>query len=145
MNYEQARQLGPDSEAPGKWNWTTMHDGQIATAPPCWYPDIDWLTVSEFENVGLTGRQRCDHDTKEEAERHQWRDELAHVRLEKLDLATARQRLRCDVPDCPDWEDYRAEWPGGWGRFDSLCAWHATFDQVVELHPFSPDRQVIHS
>lgn len=87
---------------------------------------------------------RCDHETREEAERHHWRHEIAQVRLRKLDLDRIRERERCDWPGCPNWEDYQAHWPGGY-RVDSLCTAHATLETVVELHPFEPGISSIHS
>lgn len=143
MNYDQARQLGADSEAPGKWNWTTMNDGVVWTAPPCAYPEYDWPDHFDVLNPPRpTGRPRCDHDTREEAERHYWEDRRDHIREERLDLDTIRERRRCDVPDCPDWEDWRMHWPGGY-LVDSLCDRHR-FESAV-LHPFTPGLQVIHS
>jgi len=139
VNYDQARQI----EATGKWNWTTMNDGAIRTAAPCAYPDFEW--PSRFDPINLpkpTGRARCDHDTREQAERHHYDDEVRRVRIQKLDLDTLRARHRCAFEGCPRWEDYRAHWPGGY-RVDSLCGEHA--ERSAELRPFVPGMQVIHS
>lgn len=144
MNYDQARQI----EATGKWNWTTMNDGVVRTARPCYFPDFDWdaPTVTEAvmrgEPVHPTGRERCDHDTRVDAERHYHEDWLARIREEHLDLDTIRERRRCDVPDCNEWEDWRLHWPDGY-VVDSLCDKHRFKSGV--LHPFTPGLQVIHS
>jgi hypothetical protein len=152
VNYEQARQIGPDGPAPGKWNWTNLNDG-IQKAPytvdPCAWPDyvrppVDPMTATYVGGWAPTGRERCDHDTQEEAERHHWRYDLGKVQLTKLDLDALRQRARCDVPECPNWEDYRTRWPGGYVS-DSLCEEHATHQTVVGLHPFAPGISEIHS
>lgn len=134
MNYEQARQIGPNGPAPGKWNWTNFNDG-IAPNPytiaPCRDPDL--------------GKERCDHDTRQEAERHHWRYEMALVQLVPFDAVGARERYRCDVSDCPNWEDFYTRWPDGY-RMDHLCLDHATFQDVVKLHPYDErEVQVIHS
>lgn len=150
MNYEEARQIGPTGPAPGKWNWSTRNDDRIWTSAPCAWPDFVWpdppldKPMSEWPKVTPTGRERCDHDTREEAERHHWHDELGRVQLRKIDLDTARQRGRCDVAGCPNWEDYQTRWPDGY-QSDSLCEEHATHQTVVALHPFTPGAQVIHS
>lgn len=131
MNYEEARQIGPDGPNPGKWNWTNYNDSIAEhpyTVPPC---------------ISANGI-RCDHETREEAERHHWRYEVANVHLHQLDLDRIRERQRCDWPGCPNWEDYQAHWPDGY-RVDSLCTAHATLETVVELHPFEPGISSIHS
>lgn len=143
MNYDQARQLGPESEAPGKWNWTTMNDGVVRTASPCFYPDIDWdarRSLAGPETLG--GRPRCDHDTREEAERHYWDDQVAHIRIQPIDYASVRELRRCDVGGCADWERFRAQWPGGY-VVDSLCDVHRS--SAPTIHPFSSGMAVIHS
>jgi hypothetical protein len=135
MNYEQAREIGPDGPAPGKWNWTNFNDSVAPnpyTVAPCAWPDFTWpeppldKPISQWPKVTPTGRERCDHDTREEAERHHWKYELGRVRLVKLDLDAIRERHRCAVEDC-------------------LCEEHATFNTVVELHPFVPGVRSIHS
>lgn len=131
MNYEQARQVGPDGPAPGKWNWTNFNDGVADhpyTVEPCREPE--------------PGKERCDHDTQEEAERHHWKHEVLHIRLVKLDLETLRERFRCDVEGCPNWEEYQAHWPGGY-VVDHLCEEH--YDGALTLHPFTPGMRLIHS
>lgn len=141
MNYEQARQRSAD----GKWAWTTMNDGRISTAGGCvTWPEGPPLTVEEA--IGPDRKPMGEphaHETREEAERCHWHWELGRVRLEQLDLATLRERRRCDVSECPEWEDYRTRWHDGY-RTDSLCTFHATHQTVVELHPFVPGMQVIH-
>ena len=135
VNYEEARQIGPNGPAPGKWNWSNFNDTvQDApfTAAPCAWPDFE------------SGRRRCDHDTREEAERHHWEYEVARVQFHRLDLDTLRGRQRCDVPECQNWEDYRTSWPGGF-RSDALCTGHANREGVTTIHPFVPGMQSIHS
>ena len=148
MNYEQARQIGPGGPAPGKWNWTNMNDRRVSTTTPCYYPDFDWAgqrilqDIAEGLRIEPTGRERCDHDTQEEAERHHYDYELSRVKLVKIDLTTARQQNRCDVPECPNWANWEAVWPGGYVR-DSLCQEH--YNESPTLHPFRSGVQVIHS
>lgn len=69
--------------------------------------------------------------------------DLGRVQLYRLDLVSARSRSHCDVPECPNWEDFRTLWPGGYIS-DSLCQEHATHATVVELHPFHPGLREIH-
>jgi hypothetical protein len=143
MNYDEARQLGKDSEAPGKWNWSSMNDRVIRTASPCAYPDYQWPVHFDVLNPPTpTGRERCDHDTREEAERHYYDAQVHGIRMEQLDLDSIRERRRCAVAECPNWEEWRAHWPGGYS-IDSLCQQH--HDRAASLHPFVPDLQVIHS
>ena len=139
MNYEQARQIGPTGPAPGKWNWTNANDGMSPnpfTVAPCRQPE--------------PGKERCDHDTREEAERHHYDYERGQVRIVHIDLSTVRERRRCDVPGCSNWERYHAIWPGGY-IVDSLCSRHSGADPTNGLagpdlvHPFEPGLSVIHS
>ena len=143
MNYDEARQLGPDAEAAGKWNWTTMNDGQIYTASPCAWPDSPFPKDWKFGDPDPRhGRLRCDHDTREEAERHYYEHQVSGIRMEELDLDSIRERRRCDVKACRNWEEWRAHWPSGY-EVDSLCQQHR--EAFVLLHPFVPGLQVIHS
>lgn len=148
MNYEEARQIGPDGPAPGKWNWTTMNDGHIRTAQPCAWPDFDWSSVTHEAiiagSVQPTGRERCDHDTREEAERHQYDAALAKMTIDRLDLDAIRERRRCDAPRCREWESWRANWHDGY-RFDHLCDAHADRATVALIHPFVPGIRSMHS
>jgi hypothetical protein len=145
MNYDEARQLGPDEpEASGKWNWTTMNDGAIRTAPPCAYPDFEWPEHFDPLNPPTpTGRPRCDHDSREDAELHYWDDQVSRVRILALDLDAIRERRRCAFDD-GEWETHRASWPGGY-VVDSLCERHAYPGHVRSLHPFVSGMRVIHS
>ena len=144
MNYDEARQI----EASGKWNWTTMNDGRIRTAPPCYYPDFDWEAadvrdaIVRGEKMEPTGRERCDHPDRLSAEQHYWESQLHGIREERLDLDTIRERSRCQVPHCWSWEDWRMHWPGGY-VIDSLCDRHRF--ESGNLHPFREGIQVIHS
>ena len=142
MNYDEARQLGPESEAPGKWNWTTMNDRVIRTAPPCAWPDFDDWPSDPMAKTEPTGRQRCDHDTREDAERHHWTYELDELRIAPVDLDLIRDRHRCSVPDCTEWETHRAH--GAWS-LDFLCDRHANRAGLESIHPFAPGSRVIHS
>lgn len=153
MNYDEARQLGAESENPGAWNWTTMNDGHIRTAAPCAWPDFDWSSVTNEAilagTVQPTGRERCDHETREEAERHQYDAALAKVTIDKLDLDDIRERRRCHGPGadrqgCREWETHRANWHDGY-RIDSLCADDATVEVVRLIHPFVPGLRSMHS
>ncbi len=148
MNYDQARQLGEESDAPGKWNWSTMNDGVIRTAPPCWFPDFVWPKDDPegiiTGKIRPSGRPRCDHDTREEAERHHWRHEIDNTEIRQIDLDAARERRRCDYPGCPEWETYRSH-VRGWGYGDSMCDAHANRASLGEMHPFHPGTRVIHS
>lgn len=147
MNYEQARQIGPDGPAPGKWNWTNANDS-IAPAPytvePCAYPDspipAGWVFGQPLER---TGRERCDHETREDAERHHYEHEISHVRIEPIE-GDARELRRCAYPACTQWQSSRAWWPGGY-RFDPLCFHQATIEVVRELNPFRPGIAITHS
>jgi hypothetical protein len=98
MNYEEARQLGAESAAPGKWNWTNMRDGQIWTIAPCDWPDYERPAIdprtAKYIDWAPTGRERCDHDTREEAERHQYDAGLTKVTIDPLDLDDIRERRR---------------------------------------------------
>jgi hypothetical protein len=158
MNYDQARQLGQESDAAGKWNWTSMNDGVVRTAPPCAYPDYEWPERFDPLNPPMpTGRLRCDHDTQEEAERHHWRSEMGHARLTEIDLDTADEQHRCQAkpgpriphqtkpPDAPcrEWASYVITLPGIAGVQFYVCAAHTT--QLPNLYPFTPGLQVIHS
>lgn len=152
MNYEEARQIGPGGPVPGKWNWTNRHDGHISTIEPCAWPDyerpgIDPVTAT-YIGWAPTGRERCDHDTREEAERHHHTAALARVTIDVLDLDDIRERRRChhrgSGDGCREWETHRANWHDGY-RWDSLCEEHATFDMVAAIHPFVPGMQKIHS
>lgn len=158
MNYEEARQIGKDGPAPGKWNWTNMNDSvqpNPYTIAPCAWPDFEWppydytRSLQDQPKVTPTGRERCDHDTREEAERHHWEANVAAVTIRRVDLKTARSRSKCDVPGCDNWERYQAQWPDGY-IVDSLCARHGGPDRVegnpVELiHPFVPGTRIVHS
>ena len=148
MNYDEARMLAPDTDAPGRWNWTTMNDGVIRTAAPCHYPDFDWDAVASDEVLAPgfhpTGRPRCDHLTREEAERHYWRHELDTTKIEPVDLDAIHERRRCDYPGCKEWEEYRTR-VKGWGYGDSLCERHANRVSLEEIHPFILGTRVIHS
>lgn len=153
MNYDEARQLGADSDSPGKWNWTTMNDGRIRTASPCAWPDYDWSSVPvEVILAGTaspTGRERCDHDTREAAERHQYDAALAKMTIDRLELDDIRARRRCDAPGddgkgCREWESWRANWHDGY-RFDHLCDDHADRATVALIHPFVPGIRSMHS
>lgn len=124
MNYEAARQR----ESNGRWNWTNMRDGRIWTLLPCGYGAL-----------GTT----CDHETKEQAERHHYDHELAGVRFEQLD-PDRRLIHRCDVESCRELETQHAVWPDGY-TFDSVCDAHANSETVAGLHPFEPGIEVIHS
>ena len=141
MNYDQARQ-----NKAGGWAWTSMNDGHIRTAGGCvTWPECPPVTLKD--SIGPNRKPMGEphsHETQEEAERCHWRYDLGRVRLNKLDLDTLRQRQRCDVPDCPNWEDFRTRWADGY-RQDSLCETHATHETVVALHPFAPGLQEIHS
>ncbi len=148
MNYEQARQIGPDGPAPGKWNWTNYNDSVAArpyTAAPCLFPDSpipdDWVPGTPVPP--RDGRERCDHDTQEDAERHRYEYERSNVQFEALNLDTAAERRRCIV--CDDWETHRtrAYWPIADG--ESFCTVHATPDGWREAHPFRPGMTHIHS
>jgi hypothetical protein len=141
VNYDQARQ-----NTDGGWAWTSMNDGRIRTAGGCvTWPEGEPVTIEDAlgPNPKPMGPPHS-HATKEEAERCHWRYELGKVRLERLDLGTLRQRGRCDVPECPNWEDSRACWPDGY-RVDALCEEHATVETVIALHPFEAGMQEIHS
>jgi len=132
VNYEEARQGGPGALAPDKWNWTNFNDSvskeHAYVIAPCRDPE--------------PGKARCDHDTREGAERHHWKHEVLHIRLAKLDLDTLRERFRCDVEGCSNWEEYQAHWPGGY-IVDHLCEEH--YDAAPLLHPFMPGARHIHS
>jgi hypothetical protein len=153
VNYEQARQIGPDGPAPGKWNWTNLNDS-VQPAPytiaPCAWPDFKWppfdpsRSLDEQSKVTPTGRERCDHDTQEEAERHHWQYELSHVSPHPIDKATVRQLDRCDHPGCNEWADYTMRWPDSY-RQETVCTKHLTVESLVERHPFTPGLQAIHS
>lgn len=144
MNYDEARQI----KESGKWNWTTKNDGAVRTAPPCYYPDFDWdasavrEAVERGERVEPLGRERCDHGDRLAAEQHYWESQLHGVREERLDLDAIRERRRCAVADCSEWETWRMHWPGGY-VVDSLCDQHRY--ESGNLHPFRPGMQVIHS
>ena len=146
MNYDEARVLGPDSDAPGAWNWTTRNDGVIRTAPPCAWPDFDWSSVPFSDILAATvtpaGRARCDHASREEAELHHWTHELDSIRIEPIDLATVRERRRCDVPGCSEWQTHqgRAAWLA-----PDLCDAHANRAGLELVYPFVPGLQEVHS
>lgn len=153
MNYDEARPLGAKSENPGKWNWTTMNDHVIRTAGPCAWPDFDWSSVDPMDiiagKVEPTGRERCDHDTREEAERHQYDAALAKVTIDPLNLDDIRERRRCHAPGaegkgCVEWETHRANWHDGY-RTDRLCDDHANVETVALIHPFIPGMRSMHS
>lgn len=148
MNYEEARQLGAKSDAPGKWNWSNRNDDRISTASPCAWPDFEWPPLDPTDPWGAkvtpTGRERCDHDTREEAERHQYDAALTKVTIDLLILDDIHQRRRCDAPDCREWETHRANWHDGY-RFDHLCDDDADVAVVAVIHPFVPGMSRIHS
>jgi len=119
VNYYAARQLGPNSRAPGKWNWTRMNDGVITTAAPCYQPDGG-----------------DDHDSKEDAERHFWEWEAANLRRTEYTTAS-----RCDGPhdgDAPRTAIAFGVRPVG--AEVHVCPQHES--QAVEIwkaaHPFVP-------
>lgn len=147
MNYEQARQLGADSDAPGKWNWSNHHDDSIYTMAPCDWPDYARppFDVVRLEYVGWnpTGRERCDHDTREEADRHHYEHEAATLDWRPIDQDMTRTLQRCDVPDCKGWSTATA-YGGGWHR-GTFCAVHATADGYRLAHPFLAGTQEVHS
>lgn len=121
MNYHQARQLGPESENPGKWNWSTRNGDRIWTAAPCSRPD----------------GSRDDHDTQEEAERHFYDHEANNLR--EVTYTTAD---RCQGPhdgEAP-WTDKSLE-----ARLlghASLCDEHRNADGWRLINPFHPGIQI---
>lgn len=138
MNYAQARQIGPEGPAPGKWNWTSVNDGisdgKPYTVEPCRQP---W---------DKPGQERCDHPTQEEAERHRWRFELSRMTPTPVDKESARELHRCDMPDCPNWADYSLEAPFYIsGRHNDLCQTHLHPASLEALNPFVPGMQEVHS
>jgi hypothetical protein len=154
MNYEQARQIGPDGPAPGKWNWTNLNDSVADhpyTVAPCAWPDFTWppydhtKSFADQPQVTPTGRERCDHDTQEEAEQHYWRYELARGAPHPIDKTKAKQLNRCAQPGCEQWADYEIVWPGIAALHDFVCERHLTVKDLAERHPFVPGMQVIHS
>jgi len=147
VNYEQARALGPDSDAPGKWNWSTRRDDHIWTSAPCDWPDYvrPPFDVVKLEYTGWapTGRERCDHDTQEEAERHHWEHESASLDWREIDQKMTRTLQRCDFPECPNWSAFTA-YGGGWVR-GTFCWDHANTEQYRLARPFEPGLQEVHS
>ena len=150
MNYDEARQLGASSDSPGKWNWSSRNDDHIRTASPCAWPDFVWpKNVIDYSTIKPTGRDRCDHDTREEAEHHQYDAALAKVTIDLLALDDIRERRRCDAAGddgkgCREWETHRANWYDGY-RTDHLCDDHANVIAVAEIHPFIPGMRSMHS
>ena len=150
MNYEQARQIGQNGPAPGKWNWTNFNDGIQAepfTVAPCAWPDyerpsFDPITL-KYENWAPTGRERCDHDTQDAAERHHHDWEFQRAALTLIDLDTVPQRNRCDLPGCPNWATFTIRWAHNAWLHDELCDEHA--DDPTALHPFVAGARTIHS
>jgi hypothetical protein len=137
MNYEEARQLGETSDAPGKWNWSNRNDDHIYTAAPCAWPDFVVMSIKP------TGRERCDHDTREEAERHHWNAEADGMDWRPIDQDTTRTLQRCDFPECQNWSTATG-WAGGWVR-GTYCDDHANADSYRSANPFIPGMQELHS
>lgn len=153
MNYEQARQIGPDGPAPGKWNWSNSNDSVAPnpyTAWPCAWPDFDWpeppldKPLSQWPKVTPTGRERCDHDTQEEAERHFHDARIEAIDWRPIDTETARSLHGCDFPDCASWADGATAWMRGWVR-GQFCKAHANADGYRAAHPFTPGIREVHS
>lgn len=152
MNYDQARQIGPEGPAPGKWNWTSMNDGinngHPYTIAPCLWPDGRSVPPSPLatDPPEHSGRERCDHETQEEAERHRWRFELSSMTPTKIDKDTATELHRCDAEGCPNWADYSLEAPFYISpRHNDLCEQHLNPHVLAALHPFVAGWSSIHS
>lgn len=150
MNYDQARQIGPDGPAPGKWNWSSMNDGINGGAPytiaPCRWPDDVPASPLAHDPPEHTGRERCDHDTQEEAERHRWLYELSSMMPTPIDKDTVRELHRCDVAECPNWSDYSLEAPFYVNpRQNWLCSTHLNPASIQALHPFVAGWASVHS
>jgi hypothetical protein len=144
MNYDEARQLGASSNAPGKWNWSSRNDDHIRTASPCAWPDFVWpKNVIDYSTIIATGRERCDHDTREDAERHHWNDTAESMDWRPIDQDMTRTLDRCDFPECKAWSTVTA-WSRGWIR-GIYCADHANADSYRLAHPFAPGSQEVHS
>lgn len=125
MNYEEARQFEN-----GKWNWTNYNDSVNRD-----YAYVIWPCRDPAPD-----KKRCDHDTREEAERHHWEWEIEHTRIEPWDEESASDRLRCRVKGCPAWQTRTAFWPDGF-RAEPLCDEHGPAD----VWPFEPGMRSIHS
>ena len=63
MNYDEARQTKD-----GIWHWTTMNDGLVRTCPPC--IQMTDVPIEDLGHIPVGVLGRCEHATKEEAERH---------------------------------------------------------------------------
>jgi len=130
VNYEQARQLGKDSDAPGCWNWSLRNDDVIYTTWPCHNPTPE--------------RERCDHETREEAERHHWEAQAAAIEWHPFDVDAALTLHRCDFPGCGSWADGSYAWFHGWEQGE-FCVAHSTPEAWREANPFTPGHSEIHS
>lgn len=141
MNYYAARQLGADSEAPGKWNWSRMNDHQIWTSAPCSYPDFDWdAAVAGVNPMDLangvvklepTGRPRCDHDTEMEAILHVYEYEMGRLRERTF---TSAHRCRAPHEGEAPWTDKALE-SDVFMDIMFLCDEHRNPETYRELHP----------
>lgn len=144
MNYEQARHIGSEGPAPGAWNWTTARDGAIWTSHPCAWPDspipADWQPGQELVR---TGRERCDHATREEAERHHWDAEIADAPLVAVDVDRADAQYRCRYPECRAWATHAIHWDGF--AWDDVCPEHTGEDARRVIRPFTLGLRVVHS
>lgn len=132
MNYEEARQIAEDGPAPGKWNWTNLND---SIAP---YP----YTIAP---CGIAAGERCDHDTREEAERHRY--EWIAERLQEGTLA--EEQRPCELPlgdrTCGQWTQHYLQPFGEAGAWAILCDEHRTAEGWRAVNPFRAEVQVIHS
>lgn len=144
MNYEEARQIGPDGPAPGKWNWTNRRDNSIYTTGSCAWPDYVWpKDVIDYTTIKPTGRERCDHDTREQAERHHYDYDVEKISWHPIDLNTTSTLHRCEIPGCAEWSTVSTS-GHGWGR-GTYCDLHGNSDGYRLAHPFVPGLREMHS
>jgi hypothetical protein len=122
MNYEQARRRMKD----GKWHWTNLNDGKVYPSGGC--------------------AQDCPgHDSREEAERHQYEYELnnlAEIALQPIEGAVDG-RHQCVV--CGAGTLQALQITGHCLRLVPLCAAHCNRAGYALAHPFQPGRSFAHS
>lgn len=113
MNYYEARQ-----RKDGVWHWTVMNDNVLRPSQPC--------------------TEDCQHQTREEAERHFYEYEVANLRTQEFEAWH-----KCEAEGCETLTN-KVMTPRHGGGVD-LCDVHRTAEQYRVLRPFKAGVQIISS
>ena len=135
MNYDEARQTKD-----GVWHWTTMNDNVVRTAAPC--IQLEDIPIEEIGTKTINVLGRCNHVTKEEAERHFYE---YCFEPEQIREDTNMHWLDCAKCGAPTKRLLGNR--GLWSLInqDPLCDEHFGVEILKELHPFHINIKLIHS